>query len=509
MDEKLKIVRVVKELYEREGSDWSLTQQQFISEIRVFKELQHPYIPKILDVYTNHGKLMLVMEHVEGIDLHHYIEKNGVADEQTVIRWGKQIVEIMLYLHQKNPPILHLDLKPSNIILHNSGHLYLIDFGIALCQRQMKKESTGEKSEYFIGDRIESGADKVFYGDQKESGRRYSMGSRFYAAPEQFFADGTIDVRTDIYGLGKTLLFCMYGSTEVVESLDKESSPLVHFLKKCVAQSMDDRWISMDEVKRELERLAESTLGASLAYTVSEEEVESEWIRSGNSSEQYIGGREYPGADKEGSYSGKPKVGRIFDKFENGRLSDTSSGDKYYRRTIIGLMIGICLIVFSIRSMCEYMNRLEMKTTLTYARESLDEKVKLEYYKKALEVDPSMKEIYDCLIEDYLQHHFNVKKASTLLNLLEETGALISLFQEDKITYATFCYEMAKGFYYMDNYDNGEKESRLWLGRSKEALMNQDMNSLESEEGDMIQHLSEYIEEMENIIEAGESDGVE
>ena len=158
----------VKILPRREG-EWQ------IHELQVSKGLRHPGILQITDILEEGEYFCLIMEYIRGGSLK--VRKNLSADEFLKIAW--RLSRILVCLHTGDKPVLHLDLKPSNILLKEDGFPVLIDFGIA-----MKKK-----------------------GEQTKS----HLGTRGYAAPEQYDPLGTADERTDIYGFGAAMYFVFYG----------------------------------------------------------------------------------------------------------------------------------------------------------------------------------------------------------------------------------------------------------------------------------------------------------
>lgn len=107
--------------------------------------------------------------------------KLGVQSVENVIDWSKQICLVLNYLHSLKPAKIHRDIKPANLILMYDGRIKLIDFGIMREFNPKKAEDT------------------------------CCLGTRGYAAPEQFGGRGQTDARTDIYGLGMTMFHLVTG----------------------------------------------------------------------------------------------------------------------------------------------------------------------------------------------------------------------------------------------------------------------------------------------------------
>jgi serine/threonine protein kinase len=153
----------------------------FQKEAALLSSLQHPNLPRISDFFsTADNRWYLVMDFIKGENLATTARKRGRIPEVEVMRWARQLCDILDYLHTNKPPIIFRDLKPSNIMLTVDGDIKLIDFGIA---RHFKAGGT---------------ADTMAYG---------SIG---FAPPEQY-GDRQTDVRADIYALGATLHFLLTG----------------------------------------------------------------------------------------------------------------------------------------------------------------------------------------------------------------------------------------------------------------------------------------------------------
>jgi serine/threonine protein kinase len=152
-----------------------------ISEASILKALENEYLPKIYDIIETGKYIYVVMEYIEGESLKEVLSRGEVLSESNVIKWGMQLCEVLDYLHSQNPPIIYRDMKPSNVMLQPDGNIKLIDFGIA---REYKEENTSDTT---------------------------SLGTRGYAAPEQYYDDSQSDVRTDIYNLGATMYHLVTG----------------------------------------------------------------------------------------------------------------------------------------------------------------------------------------------------------------------------------------------------------------------------------------------------------
>lgn len=171
----------IKALSVRQIREWKVL-ELFEREARVLANLEHPAIPKYLDYFLNETPdnrcFYLVRELVSGESLADLVEKGWHADESEVKRIAVQVLDILNYLHQLTPPVIHRDIKPQNIIRRPDGRVFLVDFGAV----QEVYRNTLTRGGTFVG----------------------TLG---YVAQEQF--GGNVQSASDLYSLGATLLFLL------------------------------------------------------------------------------------------------------------------------------------------------------------------------------------------------------------------------------------------------------------------------------------------------------------
>src|SRR6266700_728970 len=151
----------------------------FEREARLLADLNHPNLPRIYDHFTENDRSYLVMDFIEGETLEKYLEdRNGKPfPVEDVLDWAEQLCKVLDYLHNHQPPIIFRDLKPANVMVSESGHIYLIDFGIA----------------------------RIFKPGQSHD--TVALGSPGFAAPEQY-GKAQSTPRSDLYSLG-ALIHCL------------------------------------------------------------------------------------------------------------------------------------------------------------------------------------------------------------------------------------------------------------------------------------------------------------
>ena len=171
------VVKQLRDDFFRE-EDREKALQFFFREAQVLAALNHPNIVRILDFFTEEGKSFLVMEYVQGQNLHEMVMKRQEPfSEEMVVEWAVQICDVLHYLHTHDPPVIYRDLKPSNIMIDVHDHVKLVDFGIA----------------------------RPF----EESEDNTHVVSQGYSPPEQYW--GAADPRSDVYALGCTMYFLLTG----------------------------------------------------------------------------------------------------------------------------------------------------------------------------------------------------------------------------------------------------------------------------------------------------------
>jgi Serine/threonine protein kinase len=187
------------------------------AEPGILKNLKHPGIPRIVDIFYMEDNLYMVEDYIEGETLNSKVFKDGKLAPDMVYDITMKLCSILNYLHSLNPPVIYRDLKPSNIIITPDGEVSLVDFGIS----RVYKDT--------------SGSDTIAAG---------SMG---FAAPEQY--NGRSGVGTDIYGLGATMYFMATGKAPSPSGpTDLGESGMEGIIKKATKLNPEDRFVSVQEV---------------------------------------------------------------------------------------------------------------------------------------------------------------------------------------------------------------------------------------------------------------------
>jgi predicted Ser/Thr protein kinase len=144
--------------------------ERFRTEARVAARLRHPNIARVLNIDQAEGRLFIAIEYVPGRNLRDWLSTQPLLDWTDVSSIMQQVAEALDYAHAQG--VLHRDVKPSNILISDSGTAVLSDFGLAKAVEASHITTAGA-----------------------------TVGTYAYMAPEQ--ASGTdVDARADLYSLG-------------------------------------------------------------------------------------------------------------------------------------------------------------------------------------------------------------------------------------------------------------------------------------------------------------------
>lgn len=191
-------------------SDGSLSHnygQKFKKETINLSRLEHPNIVRVTDSFDENGTYYYVMDYIDGCNLNDYLKNNSISPQEAV-EIITDVSKALMYMHEEKH-VLHLDLKPGNIMRRKSdGHIFLIDFGL---------------SKHFSND------------GQPETSTTIGLGTAGYAPVEQSnqAKNGEFRPTIDVYALGATLYKLLTGQTPPVASdLVSDDELLVESLAK-------------------------------------------------------------------------------------------------------------------------------------------------------------------------------------------------------------------------------------------------------------------------------------
>ncbi len=220
----------VKEVRKKgNGKNDEVIINSLLAEANMVKRLDHPALPRIVDIIDNGETIYIVMDFIEGEPLSKILGDCGPQPEEKVIGWAMQICDVLSYLHSQKPPVIYRDMKPANIMLKPNGNISIIDFGIA---REYKEQNPADTT---------------------------ILGTKGYAPPEQY--TGQTDARSDIYALGMTMHHLLTGvdpgnggPCKPVRQLNPGLSEGIEtIIAKCVEPAAENRYQSCDELLTDLQ----------------------------------------------------------------------------------------------------------------------------------------------------------------------------------------------------------------------------------------------------------------
>lgn len=226
-DLRLERVCAVKEMLcfykKKEQEEYAI--KRFKDEAMILAKLKHDNLPAMYDYFVFNRKYYLIMEYIEGETLENILERLGRPGlpENEVVKWGVEILDVLAYLHEQDPPIVYRDIKPSNIIVRNTDkRAMLIDFGIARAVRNLDTQKT-------------------------------AIGTEGYTPIEQY--RGEVEPRSDVYALGATMHHLLTGLAPIPFQFEPPRELIPHIsekLDKIVMKSLQmepkDRYKSAREM---------------------------------------------------------------------------------------------------------------------------------------------------------------------------------------------------------------------------------------------------------------------
>lgn len=388
MDNNLNKQWAIKEIV-REARDRNneVIVQSAIAEANMMKKLDHPCLPRIVDIINHDNVIYVVMDYIEGEPLSKILQQDGAQPQEVVLEWAESLCGVLEYLHSQNPPIIYRDMKPANVMLQPNGNIKLIDFGIAREYKEHNLEDT------------------------------VALGTKGYAAPEQFGGRGQTDARTDIYCLGVTLYhlltghnpcdppYKLYPLRELNPSL---SAGLENIIIKCTQLNPADRYDSCAELLYALRHLEESDEG----YRKKQ----------------------------------KRKIGLFF-----GMLATSA-------------VFAVSGVVFNFLK--NKTNNSNFDNFMIIAKTSVTDEEKVENYEKAIEIKPNSIEPYIGIVDTFKSDaSFTIEEENSLKRIINP--GLASL-RESK-GYDKLAYEIGKTYWYYYEYGKTEEDDNQ-ITRMKSSI---------------------------------------
>jgi serine/threonine-protein kinase len=177
------------------------TAEKLKAEAEILSKIDNPQVVKILDCFVEDYRGFLVLEYVQGDTLQSLVNRLGPQPEDQVVDWALQVCSVLSYLHHLEPPVVHRDITPDNLMLDQNEKIKVVDFNVAY--------------------QVDSSATATV------------VGKHAYIPAEQF--RGKPVPQSDIYALGGTLNFLLTG-------LDPEPITRSHpkIIRPEISQALDD-----------------------------------------------------------------------------------------------------------------------------------------------------------------------------------------------------------------------------------------------------------------------------
>lgn len=212
-------------------------------EAEILKKIHHETLPAVYDYLEIDHDIYTVMDYIEGESLETKAQNGASFSLEQLRTWGKDVAEALSQLHSQNPRILHLDVKPANIMIRPSGRAVLIDFNVSLDGRTAARMGY---TEYFCSP------------EQKQMIE--------FARTHRTMPDlGRLSEESDIYSLGAVLYFLASGKNYTPENrqwdqIARRYTPeFAAVLKKALAQNPQERYHSAQAMKADLAGMEEAS----------------------------------------------------------------------------------------------------------------------------------------------------------------------------------------------------------------------------------------------------------
>ena len=267
-------------------------------ETDILKNLHHEYLPQVFDFLKIENDVYTVMDFVDGKSFEQLIKEKVLFSNKQILKYTRQLCEVMAYLHKQKPPVLHGDIKPANIMLKPDDNICLIDFNIAGFLSEGTMVTVGYSEGYASPEQcqaVQSLENSAFY--TKQSVRTSEEKTILQQTPMSAKNDATealtvmsdylkedkttspvkqresitldnsvikIDLRADVYSIGATMYHLATGvrpSTEPEKNLPIEniaegySNGFSVIINKAMEAEPDRRFANAGEMLQALEKI--------------------------------------------------------------------------------------------------------------------------------------------------------------------------------------------------------------------------------------------------------------
>lgn len=248
-----------------------LSDRSLRREVDALKNLHHSYIPHVYDFVSKPEMTYTVMDYIDGESLDRYLDRKEVFEQARILKWLRQLLEAVDYLHNVPPNgILHADIKPANIMINQNDDVQLVDFNIAL--------ALGDDGAVAVGRSLGYASPEHYGFDYRTPTVSYSEQNIEASKPVSFtetVLESTdvqkekkkilLDKRSDIYSIGATMYHLLYGKrpeTDASKNFNLTAaltySPnLIDIIKKAMNPNPDMRYQSAEAMLYDVNHIKE------------------------------------------------------------------------------------------------------------------------------------------------------------------------------------------------------------------------------------------------------------
>jgi len=203
-------------------------------EADILKNLHHYYLPQVLDFLELNNDVYTVMDFIPGKSFEQLLKEGCKFTPAQVLKYMRQLCEAMAYLHEQNPPIMHGDIKPANIMLTPDDNICLIDFNISGFLFDGNMVTVGYTPGYAAPEQrmavidLKNKIEKQNY-EKQEANILYDDKTELLeesSVRESVTLDNSvmgIDLSADVYSIGATIYHLATGSCPVVQMKEDRS----------------------------------------------------------------------------------------------------------------------------------------------------------------------------------------------------------------------------------------------------------------------------------------------
>lgn len=174
------------------------------------------HMPRVFELYESDNCLIVIEESIEGVTIADILEQGALPDQKS-IHIAREVCKILDTLHNLPTPIIHRDVKPSNIIINPDDEVYLLDMNVA-----------------------------KWFDPDKTDDTRY-MGTKYFAAPEQVgYGLSASSAKSDIYAMGILLNVMLTGKFPKEE---RAEGKIWGIIERCISLEAKERYTAMELMK--------------------------------------------------------------------------------------------------------------------------------------------------------------------------------------------------------------------------------------------------------------------